>query len=143
MNDDAYCSLSTNFSYLSLVKDPADHEGTQMAFTGSEIPRRDVFFAGTQSDLIPLILVCRAPRKCKNFLVVYEASLYILLIFILHQNKLVCTQRVSKKITRFVPLQVHILEICRIGIWNTLPRGRSGILSSLSFFLHDICLYLQ
>ena len=32
------------------------------------------------------------------------------LIFISRQNKLVCTQRASKKIARFVPLRVHLLD---------------------------------
>ena len=35
---------------------------------------------------------------------------YIFLIFISHQNKLVCAPRASKKMTRFVPLRVHFLE---------------------------------
>ena len=55
---------------------------------------------------------------------------YIFLIFISCQNKLVCAQRASKKITRFVPLRVHLLEIHRLGSWNTLPRRRSGIFCS-------------
>ena len=50
---------------------------------------------------------------------------YIFLIFISRQNKLVCAQRAPKKITRFVPLRVHLLEIRRLGSWNTLPRQRS------------------
>ena len=33
----------------------------------------------------------------------------------------------SQKITRFVPLRVHLLEIRRLGSWNTLPRRRSVI----------------
>ena len=40
---------------------------------------------------------------------------YIFLIFISRQNKLVCAQRASKKITRVVPLRVHLLEIRRLG----------------------------
>ena len=48
-------------------------------------------------------------------------------IFISRQNKLVCTQMASKKITSFVPLQIHLLEIRRLGSWNTLPRRRSVI----------------
>ena len=40
--------------------------------------------------------ICRAPRKCKILLAVYLMSVYILLIFILRQNKLVCAQRASK-----------------------------------------------
>ena len=67
---------------------------------------------------------------------------YIFLIFISRQNKLVCAQRASKKITRFVPRRVHLLEIRRIGSWNTLPTRRSGTFSSSSYFLHDKCLYL-
>ena len=67
---------------------------------------------------------------------------YIFLIFISRQNKLVCAQSAPKKITRFVPLRVHLLEIRRLGSWNTLPRRRSGIFSSSSYFLHDKCLYL-
>ena len=59
---------------------------------------------------------------------------YIFFIFISRQNKLVCAQRAPKKITRFVPLRVHLLEICRLGSWNTLPRRRSGIFSSSSHF---------
>ena len=55
---------------------------------------------------------------------------YIFLIFISRQNKLVCAQRAPKKITRFVPLRVHLLEIHRLGSWNTLPRRRSGIFFS-------------
>ena len=31
-------------------------------------------------------------------------------------------QRAPEKITRFVPLRVHLLEIRRLGSWNTLPR---------------------
>ena len=50
---------------------------------------------------------------------------YIFLIFISRQNKLVCAQRAPKNITRFVPLRVHLLEIRRLGSWNTLPRRRS------------------
>ena len=61
---------------------------------------------------------------------------YIFLIFISCQIKLVCAQRASKKISRFVPLRVHLLEIRRLGSWNTLPRRRSGIFSSSSYFLH-------
>ena len=67
---------------------------------------------------------------------------YIFLIFISRQNKLVGAQRAPKKITRFVPLRVHLLEIRRLGSWNTLPTRRSGIFSSSSYFLHDKCLYL-
>ena len=52
------------------------------------------------------------------------------------QNKLICAQRASKKITRFVPPRVHRLKIRRLGSWDTLPRGRSGIFSSSSYFLH-------
>ena len=63
-------------------------------------------------------------------------------IFISRQNKLVCSQRASKKFTRFVPLRFHLLEIRRRDSWNTLPRQRSGIFSSSSFFPHDICLYI-
>ena len=59
---------------------------------------------------------------------------YIFLIFISRQNKLVCAQRASKKITRFVPLRVHLLEIHRLGSWNTLPRRRSGIFFLLVVF---------
>ena len=59
---------------------------------------------------------------------------YICLIFISRQNKLVCAQRSSKKITRFVPLRVHLLEIHRLGSWNTLPRRRSGIFFLLVVF---------
>ena len=43
---------------------------------------------------------------------------YIFLIFISRQNKLVCAQRAPKKITRFVPLRVHLLEIRRLGSWK-------------------------
>ena len=44
---------------------------------------------------------------------VLDFSIY-LLIFISRQNKLVCAQRASKKITRFVPLRDHLLDIhCR------------------------------
>ena len=39
-------------------------------------------------------------------------------ILISRQNKLVCAQMASKKITRFVPLRVHFLEIHRLGSWN-------------------------
>ena len=52
---------------------------------------------------------------------------YIFLIFISRQNKLVCAQSAPEKITRFVPLRVHLLEIRRLGSYNTLPRRRSGI----------------
>ena len=38
-------------------------------FTGNTIPSRDVFFAGSLSDLI-----FRAPRKCENFLALYYIS---------------------------------------------------------------------
>ena len=55
---------------------------------------------------------------------------YIFLIFISRQNKLVCAQRPSKKITRFVPLRLHLLEIHRLGSWNTSPRRRTGIFFS-------------
>ena len=69
---------------------------------------------------------------------------YIFLIFISRQNKFVCSERASKKNTRFdVPLRVHLLEIRRPGSWDTLPRRRSGIFSSSSYFPHDKCLYLQ
>ena len=44
---------------------------------------------------------------------------YMFLIFISRQNKLVCAQRAPKKIARFVPLRVHLLEIRRLGSWNT------------------------
>ena len=59
---------------------------------------------------------------------------YIFLIFISRQNKLVCAQRAPKKITRFVPLRIHLLEIHRLGSWNTLPRRRSGIFFLLVVF---------
>ena len=59
---------------------------------------------------------------------------YIFLIFISRQNKLVYAQRASKKITRFVPLRVHLLEIHQLGRWNTLPRRRSGIFCLLVVF---------
>ena len=59
---------------------------------------------------------------------------YIFLIFISRQNKLVCAQSAPEKITRFVPLRVHLLEICRLGSWNTLPRRRSGIFFLLVVF---------
>ena len=59
---------------------------------------------------------------------------YIFLIFISCQNKLVCAQRASKKITRFVPLRVHLLEIHRLGSWNTSPRRRTGIFFLLVVF---------
>ena len=59
----------------------------------------------------------------------------LLLIFNSRQNKLVCSQRASKKMTWFVPLRVHLLEIHRLGSWNTLPRRRSGFFSSSWFFL--------
>ena len=72
-----------------------------------------------------------------------QISAYILLMFISRQNKTVCVQRASKKITRFVPLRVHLLAIRRLGSWNTLPRRRSGSFSSSLVFLYDICLYLQ
>ena len=52
---------------------------------------------------------------------------YIFLIFMSRQNKLVCAQRAPKTITRFVPLRVHLLEIRRLGSWNTLPRRRSRL----------------
>ena len=57
-------------------------------------------------------------------------NIYVLLIFISRQNKLVCAQRASKKITRFVPLLVHLLQIRRLGqleyiaeakIWHFFP----------------------
>ena len=64
---------------------------------------------------------------------------YIFLIIISRQNKLVYAPRASKKITRFIPLRVHLLEIRRLGSWNTLPRRKSGI----SYFPHDKCLYLK
>ena len=67
---------------------------------------------------------------------------YIFLIFISRRNKLVCAQRAPKKITRFVPLRVHLLEIWPLGSSNTLPRRRSGVFSSSSYFLRDKCLYL-
>ena len=70
-------------------------------------------------------------RKCSCRVLDFR---YIFLIFISRQNKLVCAQRAPKKITRFVPLRVHLLEIRRLGSWNTLPRRRSGIFSSSSFF---------
>ena len=59
---------------------------------------------------------------------------YIFFIFISRQNKLVCAQRAAKKITRFVALRVHLLEIHRLGSWNTLPRRRSGIFFLLVVF---------
>ena len=109
------------------------HEGTQMAFTGSTMPRRDVFFAGTQSDLIPFNMsrssnVRKFSRRVFRFQYIFS-----------RQNKLVFPHRASKKITRVVPLRVHLLEIRRLGSWNTLPRRRSGVFSSSSFLLHDIC----
>ena len=61
-------------------------------------------------------------------------------IFISRQNKLVCTQMASKKITSFVPLQIHLLEIRRLGSWNTLPRQRSVIFFFPVVSSHDICL---
>ena len=61
-------------------------------------------------------------------------------IFISRQNKLVCAQMASKKITRFVPLRVHFLEIRRLGSWNTLPRQRSVIFFFPVVSSHDICL---
>ena len=71
-------------------------------------------FTESTSDLIPVI--CRAPLVA--FLVVYQISrsVYILLIFISRKSKilkLVCVRKASKKITRFVPLRVHLLEIHR------------------------------
>ena len=59
---------------------------------------------------------------------------HIFLIFISRQNKLVCAQRPSKKITRFVPLRLHLLEIHRLGSWNTSPRRRTGIFFLLVVF---------
>ena len=108
-----------------------------MAFTGSTIPRGDAF-----RIIINLIQCAAFPRKfsCRVFI---QISIYILLMFISRENKLVCVQRASKKITRFVPLRVHLLAIRRLGNWNTLPRRRSGCFSSSLVFLHDICLYLQ
>ena len=48
---------------------------------------------------------------------------------------LVCAQKASKKITVFVPLGVHFLEIRRRGSWNKLPKRRSGItVSQLDVF---------
>ena len=101
------------------------HEGTQMAFTGSTMPRRDVFFAGTQSDLIPFNMsrssnVRKFSRRVFRFQYIFS-----------RQNKLVFPHRASKKITRVVPLRVHLLEIRRLGSWNTLPRRRSSWHSSL------------
>ena len=70
------------------------HEGTQMAFTGSTMPRRDVFFAGTQSDLIPFNMsrssnVRKFSRRVFRFQYIFS-----------RQNKLVFPHRASKKITR-------------------------------------------
>ena len=49
----------------------------------------------------------------------------------------------SQKITRFVPLRVHPLEIRRLGSWNTLPRRRPVIFFFPVVSSHDICLCLQ
>ena len=110
-----------------------------MAFTGSTIPCRDVFRL--------IINPFNMPRSSKvrkfSFRVFIQISVYILLMFISRQNKLVCVQRAAKKITRVVPLRVHLLAIRRLGSWNTLPRRRSSSFSSSLVFLHDICLYLQ
>ena len=59
---------------------------------------------------------------------------YSFLIFISRQNKLVCAQRAFNKITRFVALRVHLLEIHRLGSWNRLSRRRSGIFFLLVVF---------
>ena len=74
---------------------------------------------------------------------VLDFSIHIVLI-ISHQNKLVCAQKASKKITRFVPLLVHLLEIRWLGSWNTSPRRRSGIFFLLvvffpTTFVYSIC----
>ena len=116
------------------------YERTQRLFTGSTIPRRDVFSTGSSSDLIPFNM--SHSSKVRKFCCRVLDFRYIFLIFISRQNKLVCAQRAPKKITRFVSLRVHLLEIRRLGSWNTLPRRRSGIFSSSSYFLHDKCLYL-
>ena len=39
------------------------------------------------------------------------------------------------------PTSSHLLEIRRLGSWNILPRRRSGIFSSSSYFPHDKYLF--
>ena len=58
------------------------------------------------------------------------------------QTKLVYAQRASKKITRLVPLLVHLLEIRWLGSWNTSPRRRSGIFFLLVVFFPTTFVYI-
>ena len=73
-------------------------------FTGSTIPHRDLFFAGSLSDLIPFNI--SSSLKVRKFSFRVLDFRYIFLIFISSQNKLVCAQRAPKKIARCVPLRV-------------------------------------
>ena len=62
------------------------------------------------------------------------SNVYILLIFISRQNKLVCAQRASKKITRFVPLLVHLLEIRRLGQLEYIAEAKIWLFFPPPFF---------
>ena len=70
-------------------------------------PTQRCFLCGQLIRLNP-INMSRSSKVRKIFCCVLGFSIHFL-IFISHQNKLVCAQKASKKITMFVPLWVHLL----------------------------------